>query len=169
MASASNTSESPTNNSMAAAAKAEGLQAFKAGDHSRAASLFLRALDLGGEVHTLRSNRAAALSALGDHAAALADADAALAASTVGFEHKAHYRRAVALDALKRPGEALAACERGLLADGGADHPQLLALREKTRAAHRAGGVTGATTARSPRSRRRPSPRRRRSRRTVPP
>ena len=53
MSSASNTSESPTNNSMAAAAKAEGLQAFKAGDHSRAASLFLRALDLGGEVHTL--------------------------------------------------------------------------------------------------------------------
>ena len=69
---------------LAAAAKAEGLQAFKAGDHSRAASLFLRALDLGGEVHTLRSNRAAALSALGDHAAALADADAQVRLQTGG-------------------------------------------------------------------------------------
>ena len=67
MASASNTSESPTNNSMAAAAKAEGLQAFKAGDHSRAASLFLRALDLGGEVHTLAPTAPRRLSALGDH------------------------------------------------------------------------------------------------------
>eukprot|EP00966_Prymnesium_polylepis_P171890 3975093-Prymnesium_polylepis.1 len=79
---------------LATAAKSEGAAAFKSGDFERAASLFARAIDLGGpEPHLLHSNRSAALASAGKHAEALVAAEAALAAGGDAFV-KGHYRRA---------------------------------------------------------------------------
>ena len=60
------------NPELAAAARAEGAAAFKSQDFLRAAQLFGRAVALGGaDAHALHCNRAAALSALDKHDAAL--------------------------------------------------------------------------------------------------
>jgi tetratricopeptide (TPR) repeat protein len=109
------------NASLAASAKAEGTQFFKAGDYGAAASLFARAIALGGdEPHALHANAAACYAAMNDHARALGSADAAVAANPSFM--KAHYRRALALSGLERWSEAAVACHSALQlgATGGA-------------------------------------------------
>ena len=68
---------------IAAAAKSDATAAFKAGDYETAAALFRRAISLGHEEpHALYGNVAACQASLGKHEAALAAADAAIAASS---------------------------------------------------------------------------------------
>lgn len=63
--------------------KAEAAANFKAGNFGAAASLYARAISLGGdEPHTLHCNRAAALAAQGHHADAAEAAQAAIALDT---------------------------------------------------------------------------------------
>ena len=108
-----------SDNAIAAAARSEATAAFKASDFGKAASLFARAIDLGGsEPHALHCNRSAALAALERHADALEAADAAIMLST-GYV-KAHYRRAVALAALGRHDDAKRSCTQAIELNAGA-------------------------------------------------
>lgn len=116
---------------LSATAKSEGSAAFKRGDFEAAASLFARAIDLGGpDPHLLHANRSAALAAIGRHAEALVAAEAAVAAGGEGFI-KGHYRRAAALAGLQLWADAAHACSRGLAHPNGAGHSQLLQLQLK--------------------------------------
>lgn len=120
---------------IAAAAKSDATAAFKAGDYETAAALFRRAISLGHEEpHALYGNVAACQASLGKHEAALAAADAAIAASSEYV--KGHYRRALALSALERWDDAVAACKLALKLPGatGAVSDQLSTLLAKCEA-----------------------------------
>lgn len=93
-------------------AKSLGNNAFKNGDFAMAAALYTRALELAardgdtGIAHMVHANRSAAQCRLGDYAAALADADAAVALAPDW--PRGHQRRGAAL---LRLGRARAAAE----------------------------------------------------------
>lgn len=98
--------------------RAEGNAAFKEGDKARAREVYTAALEKAAEAagadaatvpgaSLLLCNRAACAASLGDHGAALADVDAALAADPEYV--KALLRRAHALEALGRVDDAIEA------------------------------------------------------------
>lgn len=96
---------------LAAAAKAEAILAFGKKDYETAAQLFKRAAALGGEApETLHCNRAACLSNLGQHEAALEATEAAIKAQPAYV--KAYYRQALALYGLRRWEAAQYACDQ---------------------------------------------------------
>lgn len=98
------------------AQQAAGNAAFGAGDYEAAAASYSRAVELSDPfaegTAALFSNRAACYTKLGRFAAALADADAAVAVRP-GWA-KAHFRRGAALFGLRRFAEAAAAHAAGL-------------------------------------------------------
>ena len=80
------------------ALREKGNTAFKAGEFALAVEAYGEALALE-DTPVLRSNRSAALLAIGEHEAALVDAEAALALQP-GWS-KAHWRRGAALEVRK--------------------------------------------------------------------
>lgn len=93
--------------------KCAGNQAFGNREYAQAAVHYTMALESGGAAPAgrgaavLYANRSACFLKLGDHAKALADADASVAAD--GAYCKAHFRKGLALHALKRYRDALPA------------------------------------------------------------
>ena len=106
--------------------------ALHQGEYLKAAAEYTKALktDAGDAdvLAALHSNRSACFARLSKASRALDDADAALKARP-GWE-KAHYRRAVALDLLSRPAEALAALQLAVV-DGAPPSADVVALRKK--------------------------------------
>lgn len=138
----------PSSN-LAIAAKSEGAEAFKAGDYGRAASLFMRAIELGGaDSHLLYSNRSAALMSATRYSEALQAAEAALQGFGGKGFIKGHYRRAIALEALERWEEASHVCQLGIeLAEteGDSSSLQLCELKRRCQermATQREGGAS---------------------------
>ena len=95
--------------------KDKGNAAFKDGNYSQAVLHYTEALDLDASHVVALCNRAQCFLKLGEHDKALADADAAL--SVKPDYVKAHFRRGLALHALKRFTDAVLAFERTLSID----------------------------------------------------
>lgn len=138
------------NAKLAEAASGEAKAAFKAGEFDVAASLFTRAVSLGGErPHELHANRSASLMAQKRYGPALEAADAAIA-SEPGYI-KGHFRRALALEGLERWDEAVGAAEAALAVGRapGSEPSEAAAkqLRTVIERCHEAagGGAAGAT------------------------
>ena len=113
-------------------AKAQAAAAFKSGNYAQAEALFAQAIALGGrDPHLLHANRSAAFAAYGNHAQALAAADEALEieGSSAGFA-KGHYRRAVALAAMKEWAVGERACAAALCAPDVADRAPIMELQD---------------------------------------
>lgn len=96
----------------AAASKAETLRlqgndAFRAADFPQAAALYTLALNEDASNTVILANRAQCWLKLGDHAKALEDAEACIAVDPSNT--KAHFRKGLALHAMKRYGAAIRA------------------------------------------------------------
>ena len=97
------------------ALKAAGNDAFKAGRFAEAVQSFTAALAQTPNNATLLSNRSGALAALGNYAAALADAELVIQLSPEWV--KGYSRRGAALYGMGRMQEALQTYEAGLRID----------------------------------------------------
>ena len=95
--------------------KDRGNAAFKDGNFSQAAVHYTEALDLDPSHVVALCNRAQCFLRLGEHEKALADAEAAIVVKSDYV--KAHFRRGLALHALKRFTDAVRAFERAIALD----------------------------------------------------
>ena len=113
--------------------KDKGNAAFKEGNYAQAVVHYTEALELDPSHVVALCNRAQCLLKLGEHEKALADADAAVDVKSDYV--KAHFRRGLALHALKRFQEAVRAFEDTLRID-----PKNIQAKDSLRVAEYAAG-----------------------------
>lgn len=115
--------------------KAKGNAAFKSANYKDAITWYTKALELDKTEETLYSNRAAAYSSIGDHKAALADADKTIELKPKWV--KGYFRKGMALHKLGRFEEAVEAFTKALEVSG-SDNPDVQQWLNDSRACLRA-------------------------------